>query len=171
MFAAGSERSSIAPAQPERAPPPLPPPRFPNSGVWQWETPLNIGNFMIMSTPIPLLMSTNSLTIENHLYEIITERSKACAAFLRNSLRRATNSTTNNRWNVQDNVVMSSTNNNNGQLRISFWKNPREKLEYKRGKKKNNKLKKNIYEFFHLSLLPQSVQTLKWKWYKEQIIH
>ncbi|XP_011297622.1 glucose transporter type 1 isoform X5 [Fopius arisanus] len=33
VFAAGSERSSIAPAQPERAPPPLPPPRFPNSGV------------------------------------------------------------------------------------------------------------------------------------------
>ncbi|XP_046435446.1 glucose transporter type 1 isoform X2 [Neodiprion pinetum] len=29
----GSERSSIAPAQPERPPPPLPPPRFPNSGV------------------------------------------------------------------------------------------------------------------------------------------
>ncbi|XP_012255644.1 glucose transporter type 1 isoform X2 [Athalia rosae] len=33
VFAAGSERSSIAPAQPERPPPPLPPPRFPNSGV------------------------------------------------------------------------------------------------------------------------------------------
>ncbi|KAL0126247.1 hypothetical protein PUN28_004990 [Cardiocondyla obscurior] len=33
VFAAGSERSSVAPAQPERPPPPLPPPRFPNSGV------------------------------------------------------------------------------------------------------------------------------------------
>nr|XP_031826287.1 glucose transporter type 1 isoform X13 [Nomia melanderi] len=33
VFAAGSERSSGAPAQPERPPPPLPPPRFPNSGV------------------------------------------------------------------------------------------------------------------------------------------
>ncbi|XP_051161898.1 glucose transporter type 1 isoform X2 [Leptopilina boulardi] len=33
VFAAGSERSSVAPAQPERPPPPLPPPRCPNSGV------------------------------------------------------------------------------------------------------------------------------------------
>lgn len=100
VFAAGSERSSIAPAQPERAPPPLPPPRFPNSGVWQWETPLNIGNFMIINTPIPLLLSTNSLTLENHLYELITERSKACAAFLRNSLRRAASNANTIQWNI-----------------------------------------------------------------------
>lgn len=105
MFAAGSERSSGAPAQPERPPPPLPPPRFPNSGVWQWETaPLNIGNLVIMnaSIPLPLLLTTNSLTLENQLYEIITERSKACAAFLRNSLRRAVNATTVS-WSVAEN--------------------------------------------------------------------
>lgn len=56
---------------------------------------------MMMNTPmpLPLLLSTNSLTLENHLYEIITERSKACAMFLRNSLRRAANATTLN-WNV-----------------------------------------------------------------------
>lgn len=106
MFAAGSERSSGAPAQPERPPPPLPPPRFPNSGVWQWETaPLNIGNLVIMNTsiPLPLLFTTNSLTLENQLYEIITERSKACAAFLRNSLRRAVNATTTIGWSVTEN--------------------------------------------------------------------
>lgn len=55
---------------------------------------------MIMSTPIPLLLSTNSLTIENHLYEIITERSKACATFLRNSIRRAVGNSNSIGWNV-----------------------------------------------------------------------
>lgn len=40
--------------------------------------------------PLPLLLTTSSLSLENQLYEIITESSKACATFLRNSLRRAT---------------------------------------------------------------------------------
>lgn len=40
--------------------------------------------------PLPLLLTTSSLSLETQLYEIITESSKACAAFLRNSLRRAT---------------------------------------------------------------------------------
>nr|KAF7409373.1 hypothetical protein H0235_014225 [Vespula pensylvanica] len=76
VFAAGSERSSVAPAQPERPPPPLPPPRFPNSG--------------------------------NQLYEIITESSKACAVFLRNSLRRATNAT-NSGWSYVENLERART--------------------------------------------------------------
>ncbi|KOX70258.1 hypothetical protein WN51_05208 [Melipona quadrifasciata] len=59
---------------------------------------------LIMNTsiPLPLLFTTNSLTLENQLYEIITERSKACAAFLRNSLRRAVNATTIG-WSVTEN--------------------------------------------------------------------
>lgn len=40
--------------------------------------------------PLPLLLTTSSLSLETQLYEIITESSKACAAFLRHSLRRAT---------------------------------------------------------------------------------
>ncbi|EGI61919.1 hypothetical protein G5I_09822 [Acromyrmex echinatior] len=47
---------------------------------------------LIMNAPIPLplLLTTSSLSLETQLYEIITESSKACAAFLRHSLRRAT---------------------------------------------------------------------------------
>lgn len=50
---------------------------------------------MNASIPLPLLLITNSLTLEDQLYEIITERSKACAVFLRNSFRslRAMNMT------------------------------------------------------------------------------
>jgi len=45
---------------------------------------------VIMNAPIPLplLLTTSSLSLETQLYEIITESSKACAAFLRHSLRR-----------------------------------------------------------------------------------
>lgn len=45
---------------------------------------------MIMNTPnpLPLLLNVNSLTLEYQLYEIIIQRSKACATFLKKSLRR-----------------------------------------------------------------------------------
>lgn len=111
MFAAGSERSSGAPAQPERPPPPLPPPRFQNNGVWQWETaPLNTGNLVIInaSIPLPLLFTTNSFMLESQLYELVTERSQACAAFLQKSLHRAINGTTIG-WSVTDNYQSNVT--------------------------------------------------------------
>lgn len=113
VFAVGSERSSVAPAQPERPPPPLPPPRCPNSGVWQWETPLNIGNLMIMNTPnpLPLLLNANSLNLEYQLYELIIKRSKACSAFLKRNLRRKQ---TTNTWSV---------NFDNDRQCIEYWKN------------------------------------------------
>ena len=44
---------------------------------------------MNASIPLPLLLTTSSLSLETQLYEIITESSKACAAYLRHSLRRA----------------------------------------------------------------------------------
>jgi len=40
--------------------------------------------------PLPVLLTTSSLSLETQLCEIITESGKACASFLRNSLRRAT---------------------------------------------------------------------------------
>ncbi|KAH0951468.1 hypothetical protein HN011_000056 [Eciton burchellii] len=40
--------------------------------------------------PLPVLLTTSSLSLETQLCEIITESGKACATFLRNSLRRAT---------------------------------------------------------------------------------
>lgn len=39
--------------------------------------------------PLPVLLTTSSLSLETQLCEIITESGKACATFLRNSLRRA----------------------------------------------------------------------------------
>ncbi|KAL2747764.1 hypothetical protein V1477_004456 [Vespula maculifrons] len=65
---------------------------------------------MIMNTPVPLplLLTTNSLNLENQLYEIITESSKACAIFLRNSLRRATNAT-NFGWSYVENLERART--------------------------------------------------------------
>lgn len=39
--------------------------------------------------PLPVLLTTSSLSLETQLCEIITESGKACASFLRNSLRRA----------------------------------------------------------------------------------
>lgn len=79
---AGSERSSRAGGDAGgRPPPPLPPPRFPNSAVWQWEG-LNMAAFSILPLPAPLL------TLEDHLVELISQRSKACATYLRHSFKR-----------------------------------------------------------------------------------
>ncbi|KAF7385734.1 hypothetical protein HZH66_011576 [Vespula vulgaris] len=49
-----------------------------------------------------------NLNLENQLYEIITESSKACADFLRNSLRRATNAT-NFGWSYVENLERART--------------------------------------------------------------
>lgn len=76
QFQAGSERSSRAGDTVSSQPPPLPPPRFPNSAVWQWDT-LDIATFSLPLT-----------VIEDHLVDLIVERSKACASYLRQSLKR-----------------------------------------------------------------------------------
>lgn len=55
--------------------------------------------------PLPLLLTTSSLSLETQLYEIITESSKACAAFLRNSLRRATSLG----WSATENFETTTT--------------------------------------------------------------
>lgn len=90
VFAAGSERSSVAPAQPERPPPPLPPPRFPNSGVWQWETaPLNIGKIVILYETLSSLVATNARHFQNHILTFIM---KIYARHILNPTRRRNHS-------------------------------------------------------------------------------
>jgi len=49
--------------------------------------------------PLPVLLTTSGLSLETQLCEIITESGKACASFLRNSLRR----TTSLGWEANDN--------------------------------------------------------------------
>lgn len=92
LSTAASEHSSRGGDVGVRPPPPLPPPRFPNSAVWQWET-LNIGNFTVaapLPLPLPLLpfLSAPGLALEGHLTDIICRRGKACVSYLRHSIKR-----------------------------------------------------------------------------------
>lgn len=84
LISAASERSSRELVPAVRPPPPLPPPRFPNSAVWQWET-LNIGNSSA-SAPLLLLAVPG---VQGQLYELILHCGKACVLYLQHSLHQS----------------------------------------------------------------------------------
>lgn len=109
LSTAASEHSSRGGDVGVRPPPPLPPPRFPNSAVWQWET-LNIGNFTVaapLPLPLPLLpfLSAPGLALEGHLTDIICRRGKACVSYLRHSIKR----TSSDDWHLSTNRVSRRT--------------------------------------------------------------